>query len=189
VGGAAFLASAFTAPTLEFTTRYLNDEHGFSSFEIIAFLAITGLPSFPMVILGGRLADTVSRKGVGIPLVGLSALAYAGFYLASGWLIWPLALAGAMLGSAGGAALAPYASELFATRIRSEAQTLGLIMGVAGSAVGLAIVGVLSAPLGLGASIAVLAGLPIMALVIVALAFPETARRELEATSGEQAPA
>jgi hypothetical protein len=100
-------------------------------------------------------------------------------------LIWPLALAGAMLGSAGGAALAPYASELFATRIRSEAQTLTLVMGVTGSAAGLAVVGLLSDPLGLGPSIALLAALPLGALAIVAAAFPETARRELEETSGE----
>jgi MFS family permease len=186
VGGASFLASAFTAPTLEFTTRYLHDEHGFSSFEIVVFLAVTGLPSFPMLLLGGGLADMASRKGVGIPLVGASTLAYAGFYLASGWLIWPLALAGAMLGSAGGAALAPYASELFATRIRSEAQTLALVMGVTGSATGLAIVGLLSGTLRLGPSIALLAGLQLIALAIVAVAFPETARRELEETSGER---
>jgi predicted MFS family arabinose efflux permease len=188
IGGTTFLASAFTAPTLEFTTRYLNDEHGFSSFEIVAFLAVTGLPSFPMLLLGGRLADIASRKGVGVPLVAGSTLAYAGFYLASSGLIWPLALAGAMLGSAGGAALAPYASELFATRIRSEAQTLTLVMGVTGSAAGLAIVGVLSDPLGLGPSIALLAGLPLLALTIVAVEFPETARRELEETSGERIP-
>jgi hypothetical protein len=48
-----------------------------------------------MLLLGGRLSDVASRKAVGIPLVGASTLAYAGFYLASGWLIWPLALAGA----------------------------------------------------------------------------------------------
>ena len=186
IGGTTFLASAFTAPTLEFTTRYLHSGHGFSAFEIVVFLAVTGLPSFPMVLLGGRLADLTSRKGVGIPLVGASALAYAGFYLASGWLIWPLALAGAMLGSAGGAALAPYASELFATRIRSEAQTLTLVMGVTGSATGLATVGLLSGPLGLGPSISLLAVLPLVALAIVALSFPETARRELEDTSGEE---
>jgi predicted MFS family arabinose efflux permease len=185
IGTTTLLAAAFTAPTLEFTTRYLNDDHGFSSFEIVAFLAITGLPSFPMLILGGKLADTASRKAVGIPFVAASTLAYAGFYLASGWLIWPLALAGAMLGSAGGAALAPYASELFATRIRSEAQTLALVMGVVGSAAGLAFVGSLSDPVGLGPSIALLASLPLLALAIVALAFPETARRELEETSGE----
>ena len=185
IGTATFLAAAFTAPTLEFTTRYLSDEHGFSSFGIVVFLAVTGLPSFPMLILGGRLADMTSRKGVGIPLVGASALAYAGFYLASGWLIWPLALAGAMLGSAGGSALAPYASELFATRIRAEAQTLTLVMGVTGSAAGLGVVGLLSDPLGLGPSIAVLALLPLIALAVVAVGFPETARRELEETSGE----
>ncbi len=185
IGGATFLAAAFTAPTLEFTTRYLHDAHGFSSYEIVAFLAVTGLPSFPMLLVGGRLADVTSRKGVGVPLVMASALAYAGFYLSSGWPIWPLALAGAMLGSAGGAALSPYASELFATRIRSEAQTLTLVMGVTGSAAGLALVGLLSDPLGLGHAIALLAGLPLAAAAIVAVAFPETARRELEETSGE----
>jgi len=189
VGGASFLAAAFSAPTLEFTTRYLRNAHGFSSFGIVVFLALTGLPSFPMLILGGRLADQVSRKRIGIPLVAASTLAYAGFYLAPGALIWPLALAGAMLGSAGGAALAPYASELFATRIRSEAQTLTLAMAVTGSAVGLALVALLSGPLGLGRSIALLAMLPFAGLTIVAIAFPETARRELEETSAEHTPA
>jgi MFS family permease len=185
IGTTAFLAAAFTAPTLEFTTRYLHDDHGFSSFGIVVFLAVTGLPSFPMLILGGGLADITSRKGVGIPLVGASTLAYAGFYLASGWLIWPFALAGAMFGAAGGAALAPYASELFATRIRSEAHTLVLVMAVTGSAAGLAVVGLLSGSLGLGPSIALLASLQLVALIIVAAAYPETARRELEETSGE----
>src|SRR5207247_4129206 len=126
------------------------------------------LPSFPMLILGGRLADQVSRKRVGIPLVAASTLAYAGFYLAPGPLIWPLALAGAMLGSAGGAALAPYASELFATRIRSEAQTLTRVMGITGSATGLAIDELLSGSLGRCPSIALLPGLPSIHLSLVA---------------------
>ena len=185
IGAATFLAAAFTAPTLEFTTRYLDDTHGFSPFEIVLFLAVTGLPSFPMLLLGGRLSDAMSRKRVGIPFLAASALAFAGFYLASGWLIWPLALAGAMFGSAGGSALAPYPSELFATRMRAEAQTLILVLGVTGSAAGLGVVSVLSDQLGLGASIAILAVLPIAALAIVALGFPETARRELEETSRE----
>ena len=85
-----------------------------------------------------------------------------------------------------GAALAPYASELFATRMRSEAHTLRVVMGVTGSAVGLGIVGLLSDPLGLGPSISVLALFPLVALAIVAAAFPETTRRQLEDTSGER---
>lgn len=185
IGATTLLASAFVAPTLEFTTRYLDDEHGFSALQIVIFLAVTGLPSFPMLLIGGRLADVVDRKPIGISLVAGSTVAYAGFYLSSGALIWPCALAGAMLGSAGGAALAPYGSELFATRIRSAAQTLTLVMGVTGSALGLGFVALTSDGLGLGPSIATLAVLPLAALVVVALAFPETARRELEETSGE----
>jgi hypothetical protein len=70
--------------------------------------------------------------------------------------------------------------------MRSEAHTLRVVMGVTGSAVGLGIVSLLSNPLGLGPSISLLALLPLAALAIVAVAFPETTRRELEDTSGEQ---
>jgi len=62
-------------------------------------------------------------------------------------------------------------------------------MAVTGSAVGLALVALLSGPLGLGRSIALLAMLPFAGLTIVAIAFPETARRELEETSAEHTPA
>jgi len=188
LGGATFLAAIFTAPILEFTTRYLSDAHGFSALEIAVFLVVTGGPSVPMVIVGGRLADVVARKRVGIPLVFAATLAYAGFYLASGFWIWPLATAGAMCGSAGGAALAPYGSELFATRIRAEAQTLTLAMGVTGSAAGLGIVAALSGSIGLGDSIALLAVMQVAALAVLAVSFPETARLELEQTSGESEP-
>ncbi|MDX6588237.1 MAG: hypothetical protein QOI31_2710 [Solirubrobacterales bacterium] len=180
-----FLAAAFTAPTLEFTTRYLDEEHSFSAAKVVLFLAVTGLPSFPMLIVGGRLADLRSRKSVGIPLVIASALCYAGFYLASGPLLWILACGGAMLGSAGGAALSPYPSELFPTRIRSAAQTLTIAIGVLGSAFGLGVVAVLSGSLELGPSIACLAILPVISAFIFAFAFAETARRELEDTSLE----
>jgi MFS family permease len=186
VGGAAFLGAVHTAPTLEFTTRYLDDVHGFSSLEIVVFFAVTGVPSFPMLLLGGGLADVVGRKRVGIPFLAAAACAYAGFYLASGFAIWPLALAGTMCGSAGGAALAPYPSELFPTRVRSEAQTLTLAIAVMGSAVGLGIVGLLAGPLGLGPAIALLGVTTIAALAIVGFGFPETARLELEKTSGDE---
>ncbi len=185
VGGMAFLAAVFTAPALEFVTRYLDRSHDFSSFEIVAFLAVTGLPSFPALIVGGRLADLYGRKPVGVPLVATSAVAYACFFVAPSPWIWPLALAGAVLGSAGGAALAPYDAELFATRIRSVARSAILALAVAGSAFGLLVVGLLSPLIGLGPAIASLAVLPLVAAVIVLLRFPETARLELEVTARE----
>jgi predicted MFS family arabinose efflux permease len=189
VGGAALLGAAFFVPVSEFFNRYLDDVHGFSAFELVAFLAITGLPSFAMLLLGGRLADLRGRKVVGIPLLGAATLAYAGFYLTESPWIWLLAFAGNMLGSAGGAAVAPYRAELFPTRVRSAAGTAIIAAAVIGSMIGLTAAGQLAETLGLGAAVATLAVLPVLAGVIVLIWFPETARRELEDTSADTIPA
>jgi putative MFS transporter len=188
VGGAAFLSASFFAPGAEFFTRYLDDVHHFSSYEIVAFLAVTGLPAVTGVLVGGRLADVVGRRAVGVPFLTISTIAYAGFFVASGILLWPLALVANVTGGVGGAALAPYGSELFPTRVRSGANTLVTAIAVVGAALGLGTAGLLASPLGVGHAIAVLAAPALAAVVIVALAFPETARRELEDTAGEAAP-
>ena len=185
IGSTSFLAAFFTGPVFQFTTRLLDDTHGFSSLQIIAFLAVTGLPAAPMVVVGGRLADGIGRKPVGIPLLAISLVAYAGFYLAPAPWIWPLALIGAMAGAAGGAAIAPYGTELFPTRIRSSAQSLMFATAVTGSAAGLGCVALLTDELGLGGAVAALAALPAIALVILAVGFPETVGQELEDTSGD----
>jgi putative MFS transporter len=188
VGLSALLSAAFFAPGVELFNRYLDDVHGFSAFEIVLFLAVTGAPSFTMLIVGGRFADELGRKAVGVPLVVLSALAYAGFYLADGVWLWLLAFLAAMLGAAGGAALAPYRSELFPTRVRSGANTILVAAAVCGSALGLASAGLLAEDIGVGKAIALLAPGALVAAAMVVRWFPETAGRELEETSAEAAP-
>jgi predicted MFS family arabinose efflux permease len=185
VGGATFCGFAFAAPGVEFANRYLDDVHGFSSLGIVAFLAVTGAPALPMLAIGGRLADLWGRKATAVPFLAIGTLALAGFYLVSGPWLWPLALAGTALSTCGGIALAPYASELFPTRVRAAANTAILAIGVLGSATGLAVAGLLSDRLGVGGAIASLGVLQLVAVAIVALRFPETARLELEETSGE----
>ncbi|MFL5821438.1 MAG: MFS transporter [Solirubrobacteraceae bacterium] len=185
VGGTALLAAVFLAPSAEFLNRYLQDVRGYSPLEIVLFLALTGIPAVPMLVAGGRLSDLRGRKVVGVPLGIAATLALAGMFLAGGATLWLLAIAGNMLGSAAGAALAPYRSELFPTRARSGAGTLVLVATVAGSAIGLATAGTLAPVLGLGRAIAALAVFAVLGAVIVALRFPETARRDLEETSGE----
>jgi putative MFS transporter len=185
VGGTSLLSAAFFAPGVEFFTRYLDDVHHFSSLHIVAFLAVTAAPSAAGVIAGGRLADQFGRKVVGVPMGVLSTLAAAGFFLTSGAWLWPLSLAAALLGAASGAALSPYGSELFPTRVRAGANTLVVLATVCGSAIGLIAAGGLAGPLGIGRAIALLAVGPLASLAIVWLAFPETARRELEETSGD----
>ena len=187
LGAAIFAGAVFTAPAVEFFNRYLDDVRDFSSLELVLFLVLTGLPSAPMVLVGGRLADVLGRKRVGVPLLALSGTCLAAFYLVPEPWIWPLALVGQMAGAGGGAALAPYAAELFPTRVRSAAGTLTRAIAVAGGAAGLVTAGVLSDSLGLGPSVAALVACPVLALAIVVLRFPETSRRELEETSGEAA--
>jgi len=189
LGAAIFAGAIFTAPAVEFFNRYLDDVRDFSSFELVVFLTLTGVPSAPMVLAGGRLADLLGRKRVGVPLLALSAACLAAFYLVPEPWIWALALVGQMAGAGGGAALAPYAAELFPTRVRSAAGTVTRVVAVAGGATGLVAAGLLSDSLGLGPSVAALVACPVVALAIVLLRFPETSRRELEETSGEAAPA
>jgi MFS family permease len=185
LGGTSLLSAAFFAPGVEFFTRYLDDTHHFSSVKIVIFLAVTAAPSAIGVIAGGRLADRFGRRVVGAPLGALSALAAAAFYLLGGAWLWPLSLCAALLGAASGAALSPYGSELFPTRVRAGANTLLVVATVCGSAIGLATAGILAGPLGIGPAIALLAVGPLITSALVWLAFPETARRELEETSGE----
>jgi predicted MFS family arabinose efflux permease len=189
LGAAIFAGAVFTAPGVEFFNRYLDDVRGFSSLELVLFLTVTGAPAAPMVLAGGRVADVVGRKRVGVPLLAVAAACLAGFYLTPEPWIWPLALLAQMAAAGGGAALAPYASELFPTRVRSAAGTLTRVLAVAGGAAGLVAAGLLSDSLDIGPSVAALIAFPALALVIVAFRFPETARAELEETSGEAAEA
>jgi predicted MFS family arabinose efflux permease len=185
IGAAIFCGAVFAAPAVEFFNRYLDDVRDFSSLELVLFLTLTGAPAAPMVLAGGRLADVLGRKWVGVPLLAVAAACLAGFYLSPEPWIWPLALVGQMASAAGGAALAPYASELFPTRVRSAAGTLTRVLAVAGGATGLVAAGLLSDSLDIGPSVAALVAFPVLALAIVLVLFPETARRELEETSGE----
>ncbi|HVS28587.1 MAG TPA: MFS transporter [Solirubrobacteraceae bacterium] len=189
IGAPGFLGAIFYAPTAEFFTRYLDRARGFSAVEIVIFLAVTGLPSAGMVVVGGRLADAYGRRRVAIPLLIASTLCLAGFFLTRSVWLWLFALAGETLGAAGAVALSVYGPELFPTNVRSAANTVLLVIAVAGSAVGLVTAGVLSGTLGIGGAIAALAIFPLLGLVIVALRFPETAGLELEVTSGEAAAA
>lgn len=58
-------------------------------------------------------------------------------------------------------------------------------MGITGSAIGLVAAGALGDEIGIGNAVAALVVFPLLAVIVVALGFPETAGRELEDTSSE----
>jgi len=188
LGSTVFLSSLFFAPLAEFYNRYLDSVQGLSPGTIVLFLAVTSAVGIPALIVGARYADTRGRKRIGVPLGALSVVAYVGFLVTGGIAIWPFAAAANALGSAAGVALIVYGPELLPTRVRAAGNNAILAMSVTGSAVGLVVAGTVGDSLGIGHAVAILAVFPLIAVVLVALRFPETAGRELEVTSGDLPP-
>ena len=98
-----------------------------------------------------------------------------------GWPMWALSVLGAVIGAATVPALGVYGPELFPTSLRGRANGIIAILGVAGSVIGLLVAGFLSDRWdGLGPALAVLSIGPALMAVLVLVAYPETAHRELE---------
>ncbi len=185
----AFLIAMFAAPASGFQNDFLKDERGFSAAQISLFTLVTSTPAGIGVLLGGYLAETRGRRPIGaIGLVGGSMLAMLAFF-SSGFGLWALTLGGVVVGGMAVPALAVYGPELFGTHDRGRANGVIVTVGVAGSAVGLLLAGVLSD--GMGGTIApVLALLSIGPLIVAGLVltlYPETAATELEEINPEDA--
>jgi MFS family permease len=130
--------------------------------------------------MAGRLADTRGRRGVAaIGLLGGTAFLLVA-YNSAGAAMWAASVTGTVLGSLT-VALGVYGPELFSTRHRARANGLIVTLGVAGSATGLLVVGMLADRFGsYGPAFMVVAVGPVLAAVLVLRWFPETARVELE---------
>jgi MFS family permease len=106
--------------------------------------------------------------------------------LLGGWPMWGLSVAGAICGAMVVPALGVYGPELFPTSLRGRANGAISILGVTGSVIGLAAAGRLADRWdGLGPALTVLAIGPLLMAVLVLVAYPETAHRELEELNPE----
>lgn len=182
----ALLLNLFTAPASQLMNEFLRDERGFSAARISLFTMLTNTPGAIGIVVGGRLADTRGRRLVGaVGVAGGVALTVA-MVLAGGWPMWALSVGGAIVGAATVPALGVYGPELFPTSLRGRVNGIIAILGVTGSVVGLLAAGVLSDRWGgLGPALALLAVGPALMAVLVLVAYPETAHRELEELNPE----
>jgi MFS family permease len=181
---AAFLFSIFSAPSSQFTNRYLADQQGFSGLDITVFRSITqGLPGFVGIVIGGRLAETKGRRPVAASALFAGTLAEIAFFLYGGVGLWLASAAAIVLGGIAAPALGAFNGELFPTEIRGTANAMLLVAGVTGSAVGLLVAGSLSDRMGLGPGIALL-GIPsLVASAFLIPRLPESAARSLDEVS------
>jgi predicted MFS family arabinose efflux permease len=177
---AAFLLLVFAAPASQFQNDFLRDHRGYSATGITLFTLMTSTPAGIGIFMAGRLADTRGRRGVAaVGLLGGTAFILVAYHSA-GAAMWAASVTGTVLGSLT-VALGVYGPELFSTRHRARANGLIVTLGVAGSATGLLVVGMLADRFGsYGPAFTVVAVGPVLAAVLVLRWFPETARVELE---------
>jgi len=186
LAASALLLALFTAPAAQLLNEFLRDEEGFTALQITAFSILTNTPGGIGLVIGGRLADTRGRRGVGAFGVAVGTCLTVAMVLLGGWPMWGLSIAAAVAGAMVVPALGVYGPELFPTSLRGRANGTIAILGVTGSVIGLLVAGWLSEQWGgLGPALAVLAAGPLLMAVLVLVAYPETAHRELEELNPE----
>ncbi len=186
----AFLANVLAAPASFFLGTFLEDERGFSASGIALFTLFTGTPTGLGLIVGGRLADRYGRRAIGAACVPLGAVIIAASFAVGGPIMWITALAGGLVTACAYPAMQVYTTEMFSTGRRGLANGIITASALVGGSIGLLIAG---AWLDAGTTMAVvmtafLVG-PFTVSLIVILAYPETAHRELEELNPEDAPA
>ena len=177
----AFLVALFSSPASQFQNEYLLNDRGFSGARMALFTIATNTPGAIGVVIGGRLADTRGRRGVGAVAMAGGAIATVVMYLVAGWPLWAWSMTGAIVGAAAIPALGVYGPELFPTSMRGMANGAITIFGRVGSVLGLIAAGYLADRFGsLGSALGILSVGPLILAILVITVYPETAHLELE---------
>jgi MFS family permease len=183
------LINLFIAPQSQFNNQYLRTELGFSGGRIALLTLLTGTPAVVGIVVGGRLADVRGRRLVGAMALLGGVCCTVAYYFSDGAGLWGWALAGNVISAASIPALGVYGPELFPTSLRGRANGLVGVCALGGSAAGLALAGILGEHFGrLGPAMSLLAMGPLLVAVLIVVAYPETAGRELEELNPEDRP-
>ena len=181
LGGALFLLSIFTTPASQFLNEYLRDERDFSGVQLVAFQLLTNTPAGISLYLAGRWADKRGRRQIAmVALLGMAAFTTLKFS-AAGWPMWGWGLGSSLFAAAMVPVIGVYGPELFATSQRGRSNGILTVIGVAGGALGLLLVGQLAERWdSFGQVFAIFSVTPLAVIALVFFLFPETAQKELE---------
>ncbi|HET8619311.1 MAG TPA: MFS transporter [Acidimicrobiales bacterium] len=190
VVAAAFLLQ-LSQQAQTFALDFLQTDRGLSASAAAGMLVVAGLPGIPVMVAAGGLSDRFGRRAVGCGFTLVSLVGGAGFFwLPASWGI-PVLLPCMSLTLIGSMASFPviqtYTAELFPTALRGSASSWSSASAVLGRTMSLGLAAVLLTALSQSATATLLGAGPVLAVVIIALLFPDTHGRELEETSGEGA--
>ncbi|MGH8922046.1 MAG: MFS transporter, partial [Actinomycetes bacterium] len=179
----------FFTPAGQLQNHYLSHERHLSALGISILEQVAGTIGGLGTLLGGRLADAHGRRPVAIVGVACGMLVTIACYLSAGAALWVWMILGSLLSYAVVPALAVYGGELFPTGRRGRAGGILTVMAAAGGVLGLVAGGALTTAFGAtGPALAVLAAGPVALIVLIAVAYPETAREGLEDLNPEDTP-
>ncbi len=177
----AVLFALFAAPASQFQTEFLRQQRHYSAFGISVLQQTAGTIGALGVLVGGRLADTHGRRPVAVACVMGATAATLWSYLAHGWLLWLATTSGQFFLYATAPVLAVYGVELFATASRARSAGVVAASSSVGGVLGLLAVGALGGHFGtLGPALAALAVGPLLLVLLLVVAYPETAGIALE---------
>jgi len=168
--------------------KYLQQAHGWRPSDVTTLYLAGGLVGILSSVVAGRASDRAGRRRLAVGFGGASALLALAYYNSAGPLLAPswIGLIFFVLGWE--ALLAAYAAELFPTSHRATAAALRLGVGTVFGALGLAAESWLYGVVGSHwRAVSLLLLLFALAPCVIALTFPETARRRLEEISPERA--
>ena len=181
LGMAALLFSLFAAPASQFLNEFLRTERSFSAGDISVFQLSINTPAAIGVLIGGRFSDVRGRRRIGALGLAAGAAFTVLRYTHEGWPMWMWGILAAIFGAASVPVMGAFGAELFGTSNRARSNGQITVLGVIGSMIGLQIVGRFTDAGGdFAHAFALVAGAPLVVALLVLLAFPETARRELE---------
>jgi MFS family permease len=180
------LVNLFVAPSSQFGNQFLRDERGFSGGRIGLLSVTVGTPAVIGIVAGGRIADVRGRRIVAAVALFFGTVLTVWYFFSAGWPMWVIATVGTVISAAAIPALGVYGPELFPTGMRGRANGLVAVSSLFGSAAGLILCGVMSDSFGrIGPAMSILSVGPLLLAVLVLVAYPETAGRELEELNPE----
>jgi MFS family permease len=180
-----FLTNVFSAPSAQFTNRYLSNERGFSSSGIAAFRAVTaGIPGLFGILLAGRVTETRGRRPVAIVSLLVGTACTIVFFLGDGAVLWAFMTMAIVAAAPAALAVGTMDAEMFPTEVRGTSNALLLVAYVLGSVVGLVLAGQLADSIGgLGNAIALCGIAPIIAAIFLLPRLPESSGHALDDVS------
>jgi MFS family permease len=185
---AAFLTSVFIGAASVYLVNYLRDVRNYDALGVSLFTIGTALPAGAGLILGGRLADMRGRRIAGAASLATGSLLVAASYATSGLSMWITEVIGGVCLGIAYPALGVYRGEMFPTARRGGGAATVTASNLIGGSVGLILAGqLLDAGWSYARVMGMLALAPLIVSVLVVVSFPETAHRELEEISPDDA--